>query len=142
MDFLAFLLLLILNSGLSQTNERDVLDVQKAATHAWNAGDLELLLSHYADDAVIMVAGMPAFEGIDSIRMISKGGIDAGTKLVSLEVDDVWISHDLAAIRARYSSESPGRNGVIRASGHLLAVLRKGGDRWRIVAESWTPLGR
>ena len=139
MNVLVLLLLIGSDVALSQSGERGVREVQKAAMQAWNAGDLELLMSHYAEDAVIMVAGMPAFEGIDAIRMISRGGIEAGTKLLSLEVDEVWTSHDLAVIRARYVSESPGKKGPNRASGHLLAALRYDGERWRIAAESWTP---
>ncbi len=57
-------------------DEKAITDGEAAWVADWKSKDLEKIVSHYADDAIFMTAGMPAMKGKDATRAGMKAFLD------------------------------------------------------------------
>ena len=102
---------------------------------AWQAKDIEKIVSHYADDAFVELAGVPIMSGKDAIRArVSKTFADRNFAL-SFEPVQVEVSKggDLAYSRGAYTATStdPTTNRPVTAIGKYVILYRKERDgRW------------
>lgn len=118
---------------------QEVRAVQNAMLGAWNAGRLDSLMTHYDENAVILVEGAAPIRGRDGIASVSRAGIESGIRTTSLEPVDWWIDGRIVVVQANYTSLIPTTAGVREDRGSVLAVLERQADgRWLVVAESWT----
>jgi uncharacterized protein (TIGR02246 family) len=102
---------------------------------AWQAKDIDKIMSHYADDAFVELAGVPIISGKDAIRArVSKTFADRNFAL-SFEPVQVEVSKggDLAYSRGAYTATStdPRTNQPVTAIGKYIILYRKERDgRW------------
>lgn len=103
---------------------------------AFGAGDLEAILDHYADDAVLLAPGAPAVAGKDALRAayeltrqhvrIEPGGTSQAHDVVELG-DFAWVRTESRAVAL-----DPGTGH--REAGHFreVFVLRRLDGDWKI----------
>jgi uncharacterized protein (TIGR02246 family) len=102
---------------------------------AWQAKDIDRIMSHYADDAFVELAGVPIMSGKDAIRArVGKTFSDRNFAL-SFEPVQVEVSKggDLAYSRGAYTATStdPTTDRPVTAIGKYVIVYRKERDgRW------------
>ena len=125
------------------THDADVKAIQSDDLQ-WNqdfvSKDADKLASHYADDAVLMVPGMPATSGKDAIHTALKQM--ASDPALSLKFQaskvDVAKSGDLAYTQGSYTMTvtDPQTNQVINDHGSYVTTYRKQPDgTWKAVAD-------
>lgn len=141
---LAFALgLLALGCGGESTDVAAIESEVRAASVAWdeahNAGDLDRLMSLYAEDAVSMPFERPALEGKDAVEEdfgAYFADFDARhkTTIVGLEIADDW-----AIERGAYTLTATAKDGDggFEEAGKHIVVRRKDGDGWKVVWEIW-----
>jgi uncharacterized protein (TIGR02246 family) len=125
------------------THDADVRAIQNDDLQ-WNrdfaAQDADKLASHYADDAVLMVPGMPAVSGKDAIHTALKQM--ASDPALSLKFQasrvDVAKSGDLAYTQGSYTMTvtDPQTKQIINDHGSYVTTYRKQPDgTWKAVAD-------
>ena len=102
--------------------------------------DVEKIVAHYADDAVLMSPGSPAASGKDAIRSVLKEMV--GDSAFSLKFQparvDVAKSGDLAYTRGAYTITltDPATKKPINDKGSYVTVYRKAPDgSWKAVSD-------
>lgn len=82
-------------------DERALRDTETAWNKEWVAKDLEPMLSHYAEDASLLVPGMPIATGKEAIRAVYKQLLTDPNVTLSFSAVQVEISKsgDLAYTR-------------------------------------------
>lgn len=68
----------------------------------WEAGndrDLEAMMSHYADDAVVMAANAPTMTGTDAIRQYMLSLWETGTAEIVGTIEEVHVAGDFGMVR-------------------------------------------
>jgi uncharacterized protein (TIGR02246 family) len=139
-------------ASYSQTSGRPA-DVQalKDTEAQWNrefaAKDLEKLVAHYADKAVLMATGMPSSSGRDQIRKTVKEMVDDPALSLKFQASRVEVSSsgDLGFTQGSYqmTMTDPASKQVIHDHGSYVTTYRKQPDgRWKAVmdiASSETP---
>jgi len=132
-------------AGYSQTAGRPA-DVQalKDNEARWNrefvAKDLEKLVAHYADNAVLMATGMTSASGRDGIRKMLKEMVDDPALSLKFEASRVEVSNsgDLGFTQGSYqlTMTDPGSKQVIHDHGSYVTTYRKQRDgSWKAVAD-------
>ena len=118
----------------------------------WNrdfqSKNVDKLMAHYADDAVLMAPGMPASKGKEAIRkVLSEMVADAGLMLEFVpDRVEVSKSGDMAFTQGSYkmTMTDPGTKQTIHDHGSYVTTYRKGSDgSWKAVADiatSETPM--
>ena len=98
--------------------------------------DLDAILTHYADDAVFMPAGLPTVSGKANIRAayvetLKYVRILPGGQSVA---EDAFVTGDLALVRTDSQAEALNPATGQKTRGHFreLFVLRKTGGNWKI----------
>jgi uncharacterized protein (TIGR02246 family) len=120
------------------SSDKDIQAIKQLATDwrsGWLAGDLDGLLSLYADQPVLMPQGQPPVYGKDAIRLL----YEAVLRDVTIESQDtlmeVEASGDWGYFWSTYSLTATPRGGgeVIDSEGKsLFIVKRQPDDSWRI----------
>ena len=105
---------------------------------AWAARDLDKVMSHYADDASVELAGVPIISGKEAIRArVIKTFADANFALsFTPRQVEVSKSGDLAYSRGAYTvtSTDAATNRPVTANGKYVIVYRKERDgRWMAI---------
>ena len=114
----------------------------KAATQSWmkayNAGDVDTIVSLYADDAVLMPPHAPVASGKASIREFiakdSAGAKAAGVKLMPGPAS-AGVNGDMGWESGSYTVTDA--SGQTVDSGSYLSVSRKIGGRWLYVRDTY-----
>lgn len=106
------------------------------------AGDIEGLVSHYSDDAIMSPPGMPKAEGTDAIRSAYTQMYAAGNPAsAELNTERVTVSEsgDLAVEVGSFTFAGPGPDGTtMTETGKYLAVWKPTADgSWKIAADIW-----
>jgi len=115
----------------------------------WNADfaarDAARIASHYADNAVLMLPGIPALSGRDNIQAaLAAGPLTDHNFSLTFHADDVQVANggDFAFSRGPFAAteSDPRTHAVTSSSGNYVTVWRKQSDgRWLAVADISTP---
>jgi uncharacterized protein (TIGR02246 family) len=107
---------------------------------AVNAGDVDGILAHYADDAVFSPPDAPSVT-LEELRAWYDEMFGASTFEFSAEPLEVVVSGDLAVLRASYEETiTPMGEGEPEThDGNWLVVLRKQADgSWKLWRDMWS----
>ena len=111
----------------------------RAWIDAYNAGDIDAIVAHYAPDAVVMAPGYPVATGHDAIRAMittdSAATRAAGAKLVVSDGDTVGVSGDLAWHTGHYTATDAA--GAVVDSGSYMEVQQSIDGKWLIIRDIW-----
>jgi uncharacterized protein (TIGR02246 family) len=94
------------------------------------SGNVEQMVSIYADDAVLMPPNMPSLTGREAIAKFWSGMLQGGTVDVDLIMEDFQVAGDVAVERGRYEVKSP-----VTDSGKYMLLLRKSRGKWLIATD-------
>lgn len=134
-----------LAAGCKQADTHDA-DVQaiRSVEAQWNqdyaARDVTKLMSHYADDAVLIAPGMDAMTGKNSIQTIMQRIVADPAMSLKFEatVVDVAKSGDLGYTQGTYTMTmtDPGTKQTMHDHGSYVTVFRKQADGgWKAVSD-------
>jgi uncharacterized protein (TIGR02246 family) len=106
---------------------------------AAQAKDASKFVSVYADDAVVMMAGVPDIKGIAAIREAIPAMMQDPAFALSFEADKVEVarSGDLAFETGGYTMTMTGPDKKpATEKGHYVVVWRKGAGAWKAVVDA------
>lgn len=127
----------------ADTTDADLKAVQ-ATENQWNqdfvSKDVDKLAAHYADDAVLMIPGMPAVTGKEAIHTALKQMETDPAMLLAFHASkmDVSKSGDLAYTRGTYTLKmtDPESKQVVSEQGSYVTTYRKQADgTWKAVVD-------
>lgn len=125
------------------THDADVAAIQANETQ-WNsdyaAKDLDKIVSHYADDAVLMVPGTPSTSGKNAISASLKGMVADPALTLKFQSSKVEVakSGDVAYTQGTYTMTmtDPQTHQVVNDHGSYVTTYRKQLDgTWKAVAD-------
>ncbi len=127
----------------TQGAESEIRKVVEQINAAFRAGDVDKLMSFYADEIVSYDMPTPlSYKGIDSYRRSWQMGIDMMKDMGPLETaeDKYFINGDLAVYHAlcRMTGTLKKTDEKIDAWSRYTGVFKKIGDRWLIVHEHFS----
>ena len=108
---------------------------------AMNAGNIDKLLSLYADDAVRIPPNKPALIGIEAIRSLFQEQLDQFTVQNEGVVVDLEVSGDLAFVRGSWTSINTPKDGgeSLKENGSFVSVIQKHPDgSWKVICNIWS----
>ena len=118
---------------------RDSLDAKNARlAMAMTTGDTATMMSVYADDAILMLADMPAARGRDAIARLNAGLFSAYTvSNASFTTSDVIVTGDYAIETGVYRMTLKPRNGpAIPDTGKYISIWRRDADgNWKMIRD-------
>src|SRR5712664_3883228 len=107
-------------------------DLESAWAKDAAAKDVEKSVANYADDAVLIMPGAPAFKGKDAIRTAWKGMLDDPNLKINFSADRVEISAsgDLASTKGSYTLTltNPKTKKPVDDKGSYVTVYKKQAD--------------
>lgn len=106
----------------------------------WASKDLERMVAHYADDAVLMAPGMPASTGRETIRTMLKEILADPAVSLKFHATKIEVSKDggMAFTQGSYTMTmtDPSSKQVIHDHGSYVTTYRKESDgSWKAVAD-------
>ena len=136
----------LIAAGCNQTANTHDADVQalKDVETQWNqdyvAKDLDKLVGHYSDDAVLMAPGEAATVGKDAIRAALKGMVTDPTMTLKFQASKVDTSNsgDMGYTQGSYTLTltDPQSKQLIHDNGSYVTVYKKGADgTWKAVSD-------
>jgi len=140
-------LCLFILSGCTQSaaNTRDsdaraLRDIEANWNKDWAANDVEKICSHYADDANLLVAGMPLASGKAKIQNVIQQLISDPNLKLSFEAAQVEVAKDgdLAYTRGAYTMgmTDPTTKKAVTENGKYITIYRKSADgSWKAVQD-------
>ncbi len=142
---IGFLTLLLAgcNQSMPDTREADaqaVRDTEKQWNQDWAAKDVDKIMAHYADDAVLMAPGTPALSGKEAIRKALKDMTGDPALSLKFQASKVEVSKasDVAYAQGSYTmavTDSTSKQ-VINDHGSYVTTYRKQPDgAWKAVAD-------
>jgi uncharacterized protein (TIGR02246 family) len=116
------------------------LDGEAAWASDWRARDVEKVVSHYADDAILMEPGMPAMKGKDAIRASTAQSLNDKNFALTFTTADVEVSKggDLACSHGTFAATIPdAKTGKpVKEIGKYVTVYRKTADGlWKVILD-------
>ena len=126
-----------------ETQSADVQALRDDETQ-WNqdyvSKDLDKIVAHYANDAVLMAPGMPASSGAEAIRSTLKQMVSDPALSLKFQASKIEVakSGDLAYTQGSYTMAmtDPQRKQVINDHGSYVTTYRKQPDgTWKAVAD-------
>lgn len=114
--------------------------VVKGIIAADNAGDLEAVLAHYADDAVLLPPNGPIVEGKDAIRERYRAGFEQFRFDVSIAISETKVSGEWAFNRGATQGKlipHDGGDAVTLNDQYLMILRRMPGGAWKIARLIW-----
>lgn len=118
---------------------RDSLDAKNARlAMAMTTGDTATMMSVYADDAILMLADMPAARGRDAIARLNAGMLSAYTvSNASFTTSDVIVTGDYAIETGAYRMTLKPRTGpAIPDTGKYISVWRREANgNWKMIRD-------
>ena len=110
-------------------------------SEAFGAGDIDKLVSLFADDAVRIPPNKPVQIGKEAIRGWIQWLIDQVAMEHESELLDVKVSDDLAFFRCTWAKISTPRDGgePRKHNGNYVSIVQKQPDEtWKIICNSWS----
>jgi uncharacterized protein (TIGR02246 family) len=101
---------------------------------AFNAKDIDKILSLYTENSVFMPPNKPLLRGREPLKGFYKGLLSGGSRELKLTVDDVAGHGPIAYESGSYSM----MNGETRDRGKFLFILRNMSGNWKIEYTSWS----
>jgi uncharacterized protein (TIGR02246 family) len=101
---------------------------------AFNAKDVDKILSLYTDNSVFMPPNKPVLRGRDPLRGFYKGLLSGGSRDLKITVEDVAGHGPIAYESGAYSM----MNGDKHDRGKFLFILRNLAGNWKIEYTSWS----
>lgn len=105
----------------------------RSCLDAMNRGDIDAVMDHYTDDAMLMFSGVPLVKGADAIRRHWES-VDQADREAKLETLEITVEGDTAYEVALFEVVSVDDEGLEhQTSGKNVVVWRRGDDgRWRL----------
>jgi len=135
------LLLVFVGASLSHLADADQHGPIQAAGSEWakhyQAGDLDSLMTLYADDVIVALHGQPALYGKQAVRDYFSTRIGTSEVTFELDYEVEKVEGDIAWIISKYWLHSVNRETgfVYKDAGRSMLVYRKESGRWLIVAD-------
>jgi ketosteroid isomerase-like protein len=111
------------------------------AAAASEGRDIELVLSFWTDDAVVIPPGLPSVIGKDALRQYVAGSMQIPGFRITWASDDVTISPDgqLAYMFSRNAVTMNAPDGTLSTTeGRAVTIWRRGADgEWRCAVDVW-----
>ncbi len=123
--------------GAQGDANQQLLSISPTWESHYNGADLDALATLYTSDVVLMPPDAPAATGLDAMRAIVTGYLDAG--LVRSEIpplDAYGVSGDLAWGAGAYRFLSA--DDTVQAEGKYLIVYRLVDGTWKIARHMWS----
>ena len=99
--------------------------------------DVEKMLAHYTDDAIMMAPGFPAFSGKAEIRAMLTGMIADPALSLKFQTLDVEVgpAGDMASTQGSFTMTmtDPATKKVVTSGGSYVTVYKKLGGEWKAV---------
>jgi uncharacterized protein (TIGR02246 family) len=151
--FAAFVVVVLLSSGCEEAPARPpdhrveevrrIRDLETAWNRDYSRNDVEMLLSHYSQDATMMIPHIPSAVGLEAIRTVLKQAVEDGNFQMRLEGLQVEVSRegDLAYSHGSYTTRKtdPVSGQALNEKGSYVIVYRKADRSWKAVADIRTP---
>lgn len=148
-NFLIFLFLFGILFGCAQNSkevdvEADIAainDLYKQATLACSNGDVELYLSLFTEDAVVMATEFPALIGKEQLRPAIEGLFGMFGLELPYTVDKVEVPGDWAFARSSFQYSMTLKEGgetTTRAGKELDIFKRQADGSWKIYMQCWS----
>lgn len=101
----------------------------KSCLDAMNRGDIDAVMDHYTDDAILLFSNVDPVRGANAIRAHWEATEDP-SRTAYLDTESITVVGDVAYEVAFYKVEKPGESNV---GGKNVVVWRKGDDgEWRL----------
>jgi uncharacterized protein (TIGR02246 family) len=101
---------------------------------AFNAKDLDKILSLYTENSVFMPPNKPLLRGREPLKGFYNGMLTGGARDLKISVDDVAGHGPIAYESGSYTLQ----NGDTRDRGKFLFVLRNMSGQWKVEYTSWS----
>lgn len=115
-------------------------DLYAQANLACSTGDVELYLSLFTEDAVVMATEAPAINGKDELRPAIEGLFGMFDLELLYTVDKVEVSGDLAFARSSFQYSMTPKEGVettTRTGNELDVYKRQADGSWKVYMQCW-----
>jgi uncharacterized protein (TIGR02246 family) len=121
-------------------DQKAISDDEVAWVADWKSKDLERIVSHYADDAIVMEPGMPEMKGKDAIRAGTKAFLSDKNFALSFTPTSVEASKgdDLAYSRGTFTATMTDAKAKkpVTETGKYVTVYRKQADgSWKAILD-------
>jgi uncharacterized protein (TIGR02246 family) len=120
-------------------DEKAIRDGDVAWRADWAAKDVEKIVSHYADDAALMIPGIPTMKGTAAIRDGLKAFVADPNLALTFTAATAEVSKagDLAYTQGTYTliTTDPKTKKPVTEKGKYVTVYRKVGDTWKAVQD-------
>ncbi len=117
------------DSGDADSVRATIAAANLATSQSVARGDANAIVTHYADDAMMLPAGANAVSGRAAIQGFFQRAIDAGMKELRLEIVSVDASGDLAVETGTYAASDAGGSHVDH--GKYVVAWRRQDGAWR-----------
>ena len=108
----------------------------KQFIEVFNKGDAVALANMYTINGRLMPPNSEIIEGRANIQTFWKGAMDAGIKMVSLELADLEVHGDTAIEVGRYTLTTPAAGGAtVTDKGKYVVVWKRDGETWRLAVD-------
>ena len=124
----------------SDDDVRAVIEADERWIEAFNAADVETLVSLYTNDVIVMPPGEASFQGRDRVRAWMRTFFARHTARQTLVNDEVMVAGEWAWMRGHFTTElTPRSGGPTRTeSGKHLVIWRRESDgQWRAARDIW-----
>jgi ketosteroid isomerase-like protein len=136
-----YLLLLFLTILFSCTDEiRPPVETLNSVIEADNRGDIEAVLAHYTDDAILMPPGKAMISGKEAIRKNYATIFESSALQLYPVIEEIIQSDKLTVIRGavRGSVTAKSNKAITPVNDKFLMVLSKRSSAWKISRLIWS----
>jgi uncharacterized protein (TIGR02246 family) len=121
-------------------DQKAILDGEAVWVADWKARDLEKIVSHYTDDAIVMEPDMPAMKGKDAIRAGMKQFLDDRNLALTFVSTNAEVSKgsDLAYSHGTFTATQTDAKTLkpVTETGTYVMVYRKAADgTWKAILD-------
>lgn len=124
----------------AEADSMAVLRTAEGIIQADNDRDLERVLRHYAEDAVLMPPSERPVRGHPAIRPRYEALFDAYDPAIVMELQDITVCGDLAVVSGRNGGRLVGRGDAEDrelSDAFVMILRRRGGGTWVITRLMW-----
>ena len=118
----------------STTDAEAIRAATTALETAFNAKDVDKILSLYTDNSVFMPPNKPLLRGREPLKGFYSGMLNSGAQDLKLTTEDVAGHGPIAYESGAYSMST----GTARDRGKFLFIFRNMSGNWRIEYTSWS----